>query len=215
MVASDKRFAALSLTLKHDGIKLLCLVRLCPLPYSISNGAISTFPTVSPLAFMLATAMVTPKLMLHVFIGHRLALLAEADEKMDAKTKALNYCSIIFGLILGVVVGWLIYMRTIKRAKQLENEERAHLRPNHGPPFSDVEDDDGEASAAAGLISTLVDGEGLQQAAFGEESDEDSYHDIDDDGTLLGDETDDEEQMIGLEDRGSLDRSGKSRDPMS
>lgn len=97
MVATDKRFAALSLTLKHDGITLLWMIRLCPLPYSIGNGAISTFPTVSPWAFMAATAAATPKLIIHVFIGERLAMLAEADQKMDTKTKVLNYSSIIGG----------------------------------------------------------------------------------------------------------------------
>lgn len=98
MVATDKRFAALSLTLKHDGIKLLCMIRLCPLPYSISNGAMSTFPTVTPLNFMVATAVATPKLLIHIFIGAKLAELAEDEgKKMDLKTKALNYGSIIGG----------------------------------------------------------------------------------------------------------------------
>lgn len=35
MVATDKRFAALALVLKHDGIKMLCAIRACPLPYSL------------------------------------------------------------------------------------------------------------------------------------------------------------------------------------
>jgi len=111
MVATDKRFAALSLTLKHDGLKLLCMIRLCPLPYSISNGAISTFPTVSPWAFMFATALATPKLMIHIFVGTRLRMLAEEGRKMDTKTKLINYGSLIFGVTLGVVTGWLIYKR--------------------------------------------------------------------------------------------------------
>ena len=54
MVANDKRFAALTLTLKEDGLKLLCMIRLCPLPYSLSNGAMSTFPTVRPEMYALA-----------------------------------------------------------------------------------------------------------------------------------------------------------------
>jgi len=113
MVATDKRFAALSLTLKHDGIKLLCMIRLCPLPYSISNGAISTFPTVRPWAFMAATALSTPKLMIHIFIGTRLRMLAEEGRKMDAKTRAINYGSVVGGLILGVATGWIIYKRYV------------------------------------------------------------------------------------------------------
>ena len=71
LVANDKRYEALSLVLKHDGLKLLVMIRLCPLPYSISNGAISTFPTVQPLMFAAATAAATPKLLIAIFIGCR------------------------------------------------------------------------------------------------------------------------------------------------
>ena len=109
LVANDTRFAALSLVLKHDGLKLLIMIRLCPLPYSISNGAISTFPTVQPLIFALATAIASPKLLIHVFIGARMAAIAGGH--MDAGTKAINYISIIGGAIIGILTGWLIYRR--------------------------------------------------------------------------------------------------------
>ncbi|KAK6337871.1 Tlg2-vesicle protein [Orbilia brochopaga] len=128
MVATDKRFAALSLTLKHDGLKLLCMIRLCPLPYSISNAALSTFPTVSPLNFAIAGAVASPKLLIHVFIGHQMKVLGDSGQKMTAGTKALNYGSIIGGSILGFVTGWLIYKRTVERAKQLEADERRRAR---------------------------------------------------------------------------------------
>lgn len=111
LIANDKRFAALSLTLKHDGLKLLCMIRLCPLPYSISNGAMSTFPTVRPFMFALATAIASPKLLIHVFIGSRLAAIARSGEKMDAGTKAINYVSIAAGAVLGTATGWFIYQR--------------------------------------------------------------------------------------------------------
>jgi golgi apparatus membrane protein TVP38 len=35
LVGKDKRFEALALTLKHDGLKILCMIRVCPLPYSL------------------------------------------------------------------------------------------------------------------------------------------------------------------------------------
>ncbi|KAF7894352.1 uncharacterized protein EAF01_009803 [Botrytis porri] len=122
LVGKDKRFEALALTLKHDGIKILCMIRLCPLPYSLSNAAIATFPTVHPLNYALATALVTPKLLIHVFIGSRLGSLA-GDEEMDASTKLINYASIIIGAGLGATVGYIIYQRTMARAKELEIEE--------------------------------------------------------------------------------------------
>ena len=101
------------------------MIRLCPLPYSLSNGAISTFNTISPFNFALATALATPKLLVHVFIGSRLAALAGED--MDASTKAINWASIVFGTVLGLGVGWWVYKRTQARAKQLEAEERAKI----------------------------------------------------------------------------------------
>ena len=113
LVANDRRYEALSLVLKHDGLKLLVMIRLCPLPYSISNGAISTFPTVQPLMFAAATAAATPKLLIAIFIGSRLAVIARSGEKMDKTTKAINWASIIFGVILGVLTGWIIYKRSV------------------------------------------------------------------------------------------------------
>jgi uncharacterized membrane protein YdjX (TVP38/TMEM64 family) len=127
-VGEDKRFEALALTLKHDGLKILCMIRLCPLPYSLSNAAMATFPTVQPSMFALATAAASPKLMIHIFIGSRLATLAENGGKMDLGTKLINYTSIIGGAILGASVGWIIYHRTIARAKELEIQERESLQ---------------------------------------------------------------------------------------
>jgi len=124
MTEHNKKFNALALTLKHDGFKLLIMIRLCPLPYSFSNGAISTIPTVKPLPFMLATACASPKLLLHVFIGSRLSALAESGDKMDAKTKAVSYMSIAIGVAAGITVGWFMYTKTAARAKELEEQER-------------------------------------------------------------------------------------------
>ena len=128
LVANDKRFAALALTLKHDGLKLLIMIRLCPLPYSLSNGAMATFPTVHWAAFGAATAIVTPKLMLHIFIGSQLARIAESGGKMDSKTKAVSYISIFIGLVAGAATGWFMYKQTQERARQLEAEERDGVR---------------------------------------------------------------------------------------
>jgi len=124
LVSNDPRFAALALVLKHDGLKLLCMIRLCPLPFSLSNGALSTVPTISWTSYMLATALVSPKLMLHVYVGHQLAELAENGDKMDAKTKAVSYASIVIGTVMGAVTGWLIYAQTKRRTKELEELER-------------------------------------------------------------------------------------------
>lgn len=149
LTEKNKRFAALSLVLKHDGLKLLVMIRYCPLPYSLSNGAISTIPTVTWQNFAIATAFATPKLLLGVFVGSRLGDLAENGDKMDTKTKIVSYISIIIGIAAGIATGYLVYVRTKARAKQLEAEEaEAALRgPRTSSAGTDFIDDPNEQAA--------------------------------------------------------------------
>ncbi|EAW10729.1 TVP38/TMEM64 family protein [Aspergillus clavatus NRRL 1] len=155
MMERDKRFAALALTLKYDGLKLLCMIRLCPLPYSVCNGAVSTFPTVHPLMYGLATAIITPKLLVPAFIGSRIRILSEQKGEMSAGSKAVNICSIVLTISIGVFTGWYIYKRTLARAKELEAKERADIRRSlqadhaaHRPHGSFSEDPDVNTAAS-------------------------------------------------------------------
>lgn len=113
LMKHDKRFAALALTLKYDGLKLLCMIRLCPLPYSICNGAISTFPTVQPLMYGLATAIISPKLLVPAFVGSRVRLLTEKGGEMSAGAKAVNIISIIATISIGGGTAYYIYQRLV------------------------------------------------------------------------------------------------------
>ncbi len=66
---------------------------------------------------------------------------------MDAATKAVNYASIIFGSVLGASVGYIIYQRTMARARELEIEEleagnAEGLAPVRNPGYNDIDDDD-------------------------------------------------------------------------
>ena len=182
LVQNDTRFAALSLVLKHDGFKLLCMVRLCPLPYSFSNGAIATIPTVHWAKFALATAVAAPKLLIHIFIGSRIARIAEEGGKMSAGDKAWNYLGIAIGAIIGVVTGWVIYKQTKKRAEELESQEEHAASSRRrsvtgGRPFSRAPGyaDDPEAQAADTLTRGMAGGDEISL------QEERGYHDIDDD----------------------------------
>ena len=175
MTAGDKRFAALSLTLKHDGIKLLIMFRLCPLPYSFANGAISTIPTVTPLAFLIASACATPKLLLHVFVGSRLGAIAESGDKMDFKTKLVSYVSIAIGVGAGMAVGYVMYTKTKARARELEAQERENAVGAGRTRSTDLErgvdadryeySDEPEDRRAADALAREGDGISLHTAA--------------------------------------------------
>lgn len=204
LTANDKRFAALSLVLKHDGIKLLCMIRLCPLPYSLSNGAISTIPTVQWPQFMLATAIASPKLLLHVFVGSRLGAIAKEGSKMDAKTKAISYISILIGVAAGIATGYFMYTRTKARAAELEADEReAAIR---GEQDVDIE-------AREGYLDDPTEREAVHAVRDGE--DDISLHRARDEGyrDTWSDEEDDDPHDVfrhgdGDEEEGFRDHDG-------
>ncbi|KIW76670.1 hypothetical protein Z517_09114 [Fonsecaea pedrosoi CBS 271.37] len=194
MIAHDKRFAAFSLILKHDGLKLLAMIRLCPLPYSLSNGAMSTFPTVSPVMYALATAMVTPKLLVHVFIGSRLAVIARTREKMTMGDRAINYGSIALGAVVGSLTGLYIYRQTMARAKELEAEETDTVRDTTrrtGAPPPDFSDDPEAQIAAETVADDTMD-------YFDESPNErPRYHDdTDDDDDVFGKGDGDDDEPV-------------------
>ncbi|KAL3964267.1 hypothetical protein ACCO45_001271 [Purpureocillium lilacinum] len=123
MVGRDHRFVALGQVLRHEGILYLTGIRFCPLPFSLSNGFLATIPSITPMSFAVSTALSSPKLLVHVFIGSRLAVLAEQGDSMTAGDKAINYLSMIIGGIIGILVGLAIYRRTMARAAELQREE--------------------------------------------------------------------------------------------
>ncbi|KAK2601727.1 Tlg2-vesicle protein [Conoideocrella luteorostrata] len=127
MVGKDHRFVALGQVLRREGILYLTAVRFCPLPFSLSNGFLATIPSISPLAFAISTALSTPKLLIHVFIGSRLAILVEEGDKMSAGDKAINYIGMAVGGIIGFAVGLAIYRRTMARAAELARQEGGEL----------------------------------------------------------------------------------------
>lgn len=144
LVGEDRRFVALGQVLRHDGLLMLAGIRFCPLPYSLSNGFLATIPSISPLSFVLATALATPKLLVHVFIGSRLAQLAEEGDTMSAGAKAINYVSMFLGGLIGVVIGLVIYRRTMSRAAELAREEATEnggvIDPESSVSYEDLEE---------------------------------------------------------------------------
>ncbi|KJK82957.1 hypothetical protein H634G_01085 [Metarhizium anisopliae BRIP 53293] len=169
MVGKDHRFIALGQVLRRDGILYLTAIRFCPLPFSLSNGFLATIPSITPLSFAISTALSTqvppllvsppvPKLLIHVFIGSRLAVLAEEGDKMTAGDKAVNYIGMVVGGIIGLAVGLAIYRRTMARAAELaleEGQDIGHVEQGSGR-YDDTDDTDAtllDSEDAAAIMS--------------------------------------------------------------
>ncbi|BGP28879.1 Tlg2-vesicle protein [Rhodotorula toruloides] len=114
-IQRDKTFAALSRAVRVKGLPLITLLRLCPFPYPYSNLFFASVESVKFSEFMLATLAITPKLLLHVFIGHRTYLFADpaSRHKMDSTTRWINGIFMVGGIILGIATSWYLYRLTM------------------------------------------------------------------------------------------------------
>lgn len=228
LVGADKRFVALGQVLRHDGLWVLVGLRFCPLPFSLSNGFLATIPSISPWGFALATAIASPKLLIHVFVGSRLARLAESGDKMSLADRAVNYLGMIFGVAVGMAVGVAVYRRTMARAEQLAREDldgaAAALVGGDGrsPTNSDVNYGDLEEGILGGGASGAAAATAAGQLRLEDEDDQAAIMSEDDislwaqEGVVDGvldhrDDHDDVEELAYRDSTSSAEGSGGDR----
>lgn len=108
LVQLNEKFRAFSEILKDDSsLLLLILLRLCPLPYSLSNGALAAIPELPALTFFLASLITSPKLLIHVFVGHTLKNLGDSERSL--KAKMIDVLSIIITDAAALLATYIIY----------------------------------------------------------------------------------------------------------
>jgi len=117
-----KKWEALESVIEARGLPLIILIRWCPLPWVYSNAFFSSMETVSLWQFLIATVCFWPKFLLHVFLGSRIALFSDGQQRgeMDTLTKVLNIFSIIVSSLVGMGTGWFVWRLTNQRIRELE-----------------------------------------------------------------------------------------------
>ena len=97
---------------------------------------------------------------MHVFIGSRLAVLAESGDKMSFGDKLVNYVGMAIGAGVGIAVGWIIYKRTMARAAELARQdavlaaqEEGRADDDQGTPYLDRDDTLLNPDDAAAILS--------------------------------------------------------------
>ncbi|GAA5894371.1 hypothetical protein JCM5296_005150 [Sporobolomyces johnsonii] len=128
-IHKDKTFQALSQAVRIKGLPLIILLRLCPFPYPYSNAFFASVETVTLSQFFLATLTITPKLLLHVFVGHRTYLFASPEHrsKMDPLSKWLNGVFMVVGTLLGAATSWYLYKLTMRYVEEASGASERDL----------------------------------------------------------------------------------------
>ncbi|EPQ59287.1 hypothetical protein GLOTRDRAFT_35207 [Gloeophyllum trabeum ATCC 11539] len=124
--ASNQKWQALEAVIRSKGLPLIILIRLSPFPpWVYSNTLFASIEAVSIWQFIIATTCLAPKMILHVFIGARLAALSDdrQREQMDPQTKILNAVLVAAGIMIGMIAGWVVY-----------NQMQRHIRHVEGLP---------------------------------------------------------------------------------
>ncbi|KAG0673871.1 Tlg2-vesicle protein, partial [Pichia californica] len=95
---------------------ILTLMKLCPLPYSITNGGLGCVPNLSPLAFFIACCVCSPKYLIQIFIGIQLRKIGGIDKD---NTKRTGDILILFvtGTSFGIL-SMTLYKRLQKKIEQ-------------------------------------------------------------------------------------------------
>ncbi|KAH3898939.1 related to Golgi apparatus membrane protein TVP38 [Saccharomycodes ludwigii] len=119
LLHSNKKFEAVASILQdHDSYWLLSLIRLCPFPYSLTNGALAGIYGISVKNFAIASTITSPKLIIYLFIGSRLKRLGQDESE---GSKLFDLLSIFFAIFILTLTAWILYFKTKKRYLELES----------------------------------------------------------------------------------------------
>ncbi|RDB22457.1 Golgi apparatus membrane protein TVP38 [Hypsizygus marmoreus] len=119
----NDKWQALESVVRAKGLPLIILIRISPFPpWVYSNSLFASIEAVALWQFVTATLFVLPKLLLHVFIGSRIAALSDGDQRghMDTQTKLINGLLIAGGIVLVVFTSWSVYNMVQKHIRHLE-----------------------------------------------------------------------------------------------
>jgi len=115
--ATSDKWTALETVVKAKGLPLVILIRLSPMPpWVYANTLFASIHTVALWQFIVATVCLSPKLLLHNFIGSRLAPLSDGKQrqKMDTETVIVNAGLAVGGILVGVAASVIVY-RLVQR----------------------------------------------------------------------------------------------------
>ncbi|PPQ69568.1 hypothetical protein CVT26_001570 [Gymnopilus dilepis] len=121
--SQNEKWQALEAVVRAKGLPLIILIRISPFPpWVYSNSLFASIQAVKLWQFVVATLFVLPKVLLHTFIGSRIAALSDGKQRedMDPHTKIVNALLVAGGLIIAIVTSWTVYNLIQGHIRRLE-----------------------------------------------------------------------------------------------
>ncbi|KAF8165439.1 Golgi apparatus membrane protein TVP38 [Crassisporium funariophilum] len=121
--SQNRKWQALESVVKAKGLPLIILIRISPFPpWVYSNSLFASIEAVKLWQFVTATLFVFPKLLLHTFIGSKIAALSDGDQRghMDTRTKVINGMLVGGGILIAIFTSWWVYTLVQSHIRHLE-----------------------------------------------------------------------------------------------
>ncbi|KJA29964.1 hypothetical protein HYPSUDRAFT_32005 [Hypholoma sublateritium FD-334 SS-4] len=121
--SQNQKWQALESVVTAKGLPLIILIRVSPFPpWVYSNSLFASIEAVKLWQFIIATCCVFPKILLHTFIGSKIAELSDGDQRghMDTRTKILDILFVVGGIIIAIFASWTVYNLVQKHIRHLE-----------------------------------------------------------------------------------------------
>lgn len=103
----------------REEVFILFLMKLCPLPYSLTNGGLGCVPGISPLAFLIACFLCSPKYLIQLFMGIQLRKIG--DDK-TGKSKSVDLAVILVTMISFATLSTFLYRRLKTKIQQRQDD---------------------------------------------------------------------------------------------
>ncbi|KAI8985387.1 hypothetical protein BDB01DRAFT_849967 [Pilobolus umbonatus] len=127
IVLSDAKreiYESLEEAVGQNGLKMVILIRLCPIPWQLTNLILSMFPSVSWHNYLLASFLASFKVNMGLWIGQQLSTLSDPSDN-----NLIPRLSMLLGiLLLGSVSYWIYHstLHNIKRRKYSKQLDVSH-----------------------------------------------------------------------------------------
>lgn len=139
LVHASPRFEAFAAILRENhSYWILVLLRLCPFPYSLTNGAVAAVHGLSIRNFSIAQVIASPKLIAYLFVGSRIKNIGESS---STGSKLFDLISIIVTAVVLTFTAWLLYFKTRNKYMEIQQLQQYQSHQNNHDVSPDVEFD--------------------------------------------------------------------------
>ncbi|KAI8877909.1 hypothetical protein K501DRAFT_278007 [Backusella circina FSU 941] len=118
--SKQETYTAIQESIEQGGFGMMLLIRLCPVPWTITSTLLSLLPSITLAQFISVTGISCFKVSISVWMGSQLADLSNPD--LPPATHRVALTAMGCGLVILVILTWWLYRLTMKRVKTLTSK---------------------------------------------------------------------------------------------